>query len=496
MAPEKPIHESDSSQLESLPADHGAKDSLLDIKKANEKPEGDVPASIAGVGTSSRPGDKAEESVDAGEDGAGVEQPPAGPKRSSTFEKEATFYEQFADAVLNDKETLREAYDKAQHSQYDYLGPDLFKKEKDKVDIRSRQAVLHMTYTEFRIKELEAEVKRLRRDVDKLPEDFEVNKKSKQPVYMHKLKRSTLQEYQLNEDSKAVPENKRPALEILVSEHVVPPPLESRANMEAESPIISSIKEEGRRLSVLSDRLSGLDTAYQSPERLRIRSRALNSLLERISWDEIGNAFVKGDENSPVAYLRPFKLFVTYEAEIRASVQEVEARIARKATQPVDAPPRPVGTKKELPDFDDQDLLADLKLLVEFLDVDLKPTFELRKKIKEGTATTIKYQDLWHLFEIGDDVMSQSNRLLVYRVLHYTVGISRTMINLVVSSVWKFSTSADWISKGGREPLIEKTEADPEIKITPVDGFVVDCYNLNFNGSMYGPKLATFSIRK
>jgi hypothetical protein len=394
-----------------------------------------------------------------------------------------------------DKETLSEAYDKAQHSQYDYLGPALFKKEKEKVDIRSRQAVLHMTYTEFRIKELEAEVKRLRRDVDKLPEDFEVNKKSKQPVYMHKLKRSTLQEYQLNEDSKAVPENKRPALEVLVSEHVVPPPLDSRADMKAESPITSGIKEE-RRPSVLSDRLLDPDTAYQSPERLRIRSRALNSLLERISGDEIGNSFVKGDENSPVAYLRPFKLFVTYEAEIRASVQEIEARIVRKAAQPVDAPPRPVGTKKELPDFDDQDLLADLKLLVEFLDVDLKPTFELRRKIKEGTATTIEYQDLWHLFEIGDDVMSQSNRLLVYRVLHYTVSISVTMINLVVGSAWKFSRSADRISKGGREPLIEKTEADPEIKITPVDGFVIDCYNLNFNGSMYGPKLATFSIRK
>lgn len=55
---------------------------------------------------------------------------------------------------------------------------------------------------------------------------------------------------------------------------------------------------------------------------------------------------------------------------------------------------------------------------------------------------------------------------------------------------------ANRLRQGGREPLIEKTEADPEIKITPVDGFVVDCYNLKFNGYMYGPKLASFSIRK
>jgi hypothetical protein len=149
-------------------------------------------------------------------------------------------------------------YEKAQQSQYDYLGPGLFKKEKDKLDIRVRQAVLHLAFTDFRIKELEAEVERLRRDVDKLPEDFEVNKKSKQPVYMHKLKRSTLQDFQLNEDSKRVPENKTPALEVLISEHLVPPPQESKDDMAAESPVISNIKEAVRRPSILSDRFIGL----------------------------------------------------------------------------------------------------------------------------------------------------------------------------------------------------------------------------------------------
>lgn len=429
MAPEKPFYDV-ASRLEPLPLESEAKERLLPSKARDEKGPDDAPAVTADVGIPTTSKDEAEESEEAGEDSAKVEEAPAAPKRSNTFEKEATFYEQFADAVLNDKETLREAYDKTQHSQYDYLGPALFKKEKEKLDIRARQAVLHLTFTDFRIKELEAKVKKLRQDVDKLPEDFEVNKKSKQPVYMHKLKRSTLQEFQLNEDSKTVPENKRPALEVLISDHTVPPPLppplEPKFDALAESPVISSIKEAERRPSILSDRLSGADTAHQSPERLRIRSRALNSLLERISGDEIGNPYTKGDENSPVVYLRPFKLFVTYEAEIRASVQEIEARIAKKAAQPVDAPPRPVGTKKELPDFDEEDLLADLKLLVEFLDVDLKPTFEFRKKIKEGTATTIEYQDLWHLFEIGDDVINQSSRLLVYRVLHYTVSIPIT----------------------------------------------------------------------
>jgi len=425
MAQEVPIQTDVASRLDHMRSGNNADINAKEIDEGKEKTEGDRAAIAGRVETPSNLDDETAKSVKASEEDSGQEQTPLAPKRRGTFEKEASFYENFADAVLNDKETLREVYDKAQHSQYDYLGPELFKKEKDKVDIRSRQAVLHLTFTEFRIKELEAEVKKLRRDVDKLPEDWEMNKKSKQPVYMHKLKRSTLQEYQLNEDSRSIPESKRPALEVLVSEHVVPPPLNPKDEAKAESPVVSNIKDEGRRPSVLSDRLSG-DGAHHSPERLRIRSRALNSLLERISGDEISNSFVKGDENAPVAYLRPFKLFVTYEAEIRASVQEVEARIARKFIPAVDAPPRPVGTKKELPDFDEEDLLADLKLLIEFMDVDLKPTFELRKKIKEGTLTTIEYQDLWHLFDIGDNVISQTNRMLVYRVLHYTVSIAIT----------------------------------------------------------------------
>ena len=157
-----------------------------------------------------------------------------------------------------------------------------------------------------------------------------------------------------------------------------------------------------------------------------------------------------------------------------------------------------MGTRKEVPDFDEEDLLADLKLLVEFLDVDLKPTFELRKEIKEGTATTIEYQDLWHLFELGDDVISQSSRLLVYRVLYYTVSIPTTYNHPARCFSLKFrKTMLIAFVKGGREPLIDRTQSQssPE-EITPVDGFVVDCYNLNFNGSMYGPNLSTFSIRK
>lgn len=393
----------------------------------NGKLECDGATVGADGGTPPNPEDGGEGvSVEGEEDGTGGDRLPTASKRSTTVEREATFYEKFADAVLNDKDSQVDLWDEVRSLPF---GHDLLNKEKGKVEIRAKQAMLHLTYTESRIRELENEVKKLRQDVYKLPDDFEVPVENtpedpayfppvyRHPVYMHKLKRSTLQEFKLDEYSKDIPESKRPALEVLISEHILPPPLESKFDAQAESPVITNIKEAGGRPSILFDHSSGINP-HHSPERLRIRSVALNSLLEQISGDGIGNMYTKGGPNSPVVYLRPFKLFVTYEAEIRASVQEVEARIAEKATQPM-------GTENEVSRFDDEDLLADLKLLVEFLDVDLKPTFELRKKIKEGTAISIEYQDLWHLFELGDDVIGrsgQSSTLLVYRVVRYTVS--------------------------------------------------------------------------
>ena len=116
------------------------------------------------------------------------------------------------------------------------------------------------------------------------------------------------------------------------------------------------------------------------------------------------------------------------------------------------------------------DVLQDLKLLVEFIDTDLKPTFDLRKEIGDGIATVIEFQDLWHLFQRGDMVIVQANQSHAYRVLNYT---------------------------GGREPLIEALHPPHLLAPTPtdgVDGFVVDCINIEFDGSSYVPKLNKVSI--
>lgn len=113
-----------------------------------------------------------------------------------------------------------------------------------------------------------------------------------------------------------------------------------------------------------------------------------------------------------------------------------------------------------------------MKLLVEFLDVDLKPTFDLRRAIKQGTATEIEYGDLWHLFQVGNVVISPNNKNQAFRVVNFT---------------------------GGREPLIRRLlshEDARNLKPVNVGGFAVDCCSLCFDGTEYVPKLEKFLIRK
>lgn len=122
-----------------------------------------------------------------------------------------------------------------------------------------------------------------------------------------------------------------------------------------------------------------------------------------------------------------------------------------------------------LDEYELKDLLQELQLLIQFIDVDLKPTFDLRRTIQDGTETEIEYADLWHLFKLGDTVISPKKEAQAFRVVNFT---------------------------GGREPLIRQLHRDGGKPITSVDGFAVDCCSLCFDGAGYVPKMERFLIRK
>ncbi|KAK7752622.1 hypothetical protein SLS62_005391 [Diatrype stigma] len=319
------------------------------------------------------------------------------------------------------------------------------------VEEQSKHAMFHIHLTESRITELETELQNIKTRLYGRPDDTPPPKpKEMHYVYRHVINRVDAQEFRITQRSFDVPIEERPALEALI-------------------PGIITQQDSGG----LHRRNTGLNGSQpHTPERLRVRSRALLSHLQRItgtpgSFNLQVPKLGKRENQETAVFLRPFKLFMCYDREIRRSLPELEAAVLHKKTR---AETQEEHSKEvENKTFTDEDLLEDLKLLVEFLEVDLKPIFDLRQQIKDATATEIEYPDLWHLFERNEMVISQSDESHAYRVVNYT---------------------------GGREPLIDRLTRRDDEKVEPIDGFVVDCISLEFDGTHYVPTIEKFSIRK
>ncbi|KAK7999089.1 hypothetical protein PG991_014764 [Apiospora marii] len=368
-------------------------------------------------------------------------------------------------AVLREANMIREEREDTQDLERKleditfYMG-DFLDRERDDgtLAIRSKQAVLYFTYAELRIERLEKELKKVKQELYNLPDDAEVRgNHDGHPVYRHLLQRSNPSQFRLSKTSFDVPREDRAALEVLITAHV------EKKHQQAESTLVSD-----------STRFGGDQASIQwSPERLRIRSRPLLLHLQKVTATQISDGLSVPEKDSPessTVFLRPFKLFVAFEKEIRRSIVDVEASVQlQEQDKSVPGETKRISDK---PDFDNKDLLEDLKLLIQFMDEDLRPTFDLRQRIKECTAEMIAYADVWHLFHRGGYVLLQSDPTHAYRVLQFT---------------------------GGRPPLIDRFLPGRSIPAgtqpkQAVDGFNVDCLSVESDGSGYVPTLTTVSI--
>ena len=205
------------------------------------------------------------------------------------------------------------------------------------------------------------------------------------------------------------------------------------------------------------------------PERIRINSTLLLEALTKIThtdftFSQISNKSMLQNQ----VILRPFKLFVTFEQEIRDEIDRLEKLHVREGSE--STPEAPETTKNEsqnppsLPtrnanvlldvpnssreysdgptddksqkatvqssvgglqeELESRRCLEELLVVRELLDKDLKPTFDLRKQIIDGSLRSITFQDLWHLFPIGSEIVSNSlnGQSQTYRILNVSGG--------------------------------------------------------------------------
>ena len=272
---------------------------------------------------------------------------------------------------------------------------------------------------------------------------------------------------------------------------------------------------------------------------MRIDSRLLLAIIQKSIPLALRQQF---PEEESIVFLRPFKLFVLYEEKFRENLRDLErkwectdesssghltvagsAEMRNRTGQVADGETaaknafnarvrstdiidsEPIGTqepllrgsgttdsasnlenttKAELPEIkmgetESREALGCLRLLIEFLDTYLKSTLELRREIKLGRARSIAFEDLWHLYDYGQEIRAPSERLQVYRVTAFTGGRD---------SLSSQEDSFSGESRHRHDRHIDRDSSNGE--------FSLECYSYSSNGKSYGPIRKSFVIRR
>jgi hypothetical protein len=221
----------------------------------------------------------------------------------------------------------------------------------------------------------------------------------------------------------------------------------------------------------------------QPPDRIRINGDPLLRLLEKALEVEIHK------ENSPLVFLRPFKLLMQREQEIRRLHAQLRKKFGTTATADqvmMSSPDKDQGTSqsidrtgmylneshaKLLEEYGSEQAYKELCCLIEFMDRDLGPLRALRS----GFIDKVYYSELWHIFKPGDVVITRQEPLHAYRVLYVT---------------------------GGRpylSPPLNRMNEDPShdsgYKVpAKAKDFLVLCYQVHYDGERFGPVTQDFTI--
>jgi len=235
----------------------------------------------------------------------------------------------------------------------------------------------------------------------------------------------------------------------------------------------------------------------QVPDKIAIGSCALIHDIGRISDLKMAHM--------PNVFVKPFKIFVSHERDIRESAEKEELKYHRlvaeakekarlsNGTDHVETDEDGSGkvdgeqpdlaaeeTKKACPEEDwektveikfSEALSNDYKCLVRLLDTELKPILDLRREIEETTLEYSAFEEIWHLFKPGDLIISKNPKVRAYRVMHVTGG--RPLL------------SPNWKPSG--PPPLDYSFHDPLVRHGSITPLVLDCFYIDFDGKIFGP---------
>ncbi|RYP76413.1 hypothetical protein DL771_001852 [Monosporascus sp. 5C6A] len=293
----------------------------------------------------------------------------------------------------------------------------------------------------------------------------------------------------------------------------------------------------------------GTVISTQRPLRIMINSRFLASELEDITGAAL---------SVPIVILPPCKMIFLHWDALNERLQELSNKLASQelatgeSSKPDDAPVegKVEGEKKAEPpgktsdenpgrrisrrrtgglppgarddELDTMPLdkrVAHLKLLIDFFNAELQDVIWIRARIRDGTLKKIAFEDLWHLFSVGDMLYDGSQHSERAYQLYAVTGGRRTVnkrIGVPTSSIfYKAETNARPVlsekeirrrdnsrDSHGRASSAElvytrrRTDVSPQTRPfsdvwTP---FCLDCFSIDFDGAVYAPCYTYFTI--
>lgn len=225
------------------------------------------------------------------------------------------------------------------------------------------------------------------------------------------------------------------------------------------------------------------------PERIRINSESILSILNEISTEDIPT-------DRPQVFLQPYKFILASDAKIRQRLKDLESKwlnypgtrvksrgrrtegLVGNILHTSDNGSAAPGTSREaFVDCDRErspsrlrtsfDALQDLRCLVEFMDNDIAPVLRKYRYGPEFTRT-ISFRNLWYLFKPGDNVLCtlevalEPNLQSIWRVLRVSQGRPH-------------------LSRNGRKREL-------------INPFKMTCFKIGYNGTNFGRIAHFFEI--
>jgi hypothetical protein len=128
-----------------------------------------------------------------------------------------------------------------------------------------------------------------------------------------------------------------------------------------------------------------------------------------------------------------------------------------------------------------------LRCLLNFLNTDLKDDLETYRKLRSGTAKSVAFKDLWHLFYPGCLIFDNGLAQQAYRIRSVKGGRPR----LCNSAPDTFADRYADPYALPRGPLLPTTTArNLNLNLTEeelINPFTIECFSFDFDGEQFGP---------